>query len=68
MAIKRNRFSRIDQPFKCISCGKSTAHTESAVLCDACYYIAGLECEHQDGSHEPGSDKDCPLCNPQPVS
>lgn len=58
----RNRFSRYNQPVRCV-CGKLTTQTVGGgtELCRACYDAAGLENEHNDNGHAERV-KGCPVC------
>jgi hypothetical protein len=54
----------------CESCGvlswaSRQNDTANQALCTACFDAAGWENSHQDGNHEPGSDPECPICDPE---
>lgn len=57
------------KPITCSDChvqlnSSNTRHHRQHDLCDACYELAGLENEHQDGMHEDEAVADCLMCDP----
>lgn len=62
---KANKAPRVNQT-PCAVCGfrPRTRNTreQNPELCDTCWYEAGLENDHQDENHAPGTDRECPMC------
>jgi hypothetical protein len=53
--------------YTCVSCGKLTrddgnGDSVHCRLCTKCFEESGLENEHSDGGHAPGSCAGCPTC------
>jgi hypothetical protein len=65
--VKRQTFSRYNQPRHCRICGKLTTWSEAnghggLDLCQKCFDAATIQNEHYDGYHNDVPKADCPLC------
>lgn len=64
--MSKDGFKQGSGCFQCQVCGKRTRDVDGengpCQLCPRCYYLAGLENEHNDGYHREKAHPDCPQC------